>query len=77
MRKNNWGSAFPWIASDAHSKGMTLRDYFAGQAIAGMLASAYWEQNANGNPETERAVTEQAYRMADAMLKAREENLNG
>lgn len=36
------------------SAGMTLRDYFAGQALAGMMANV-------------------AYRVASAMLRAREE----
>jgi hypothetical protein len=42
--------------------GMTLRDYFAGQALAGM-------KNRAG---TEEVHAEIAYKTADAMLKARE-----
>jgi hypothetical protein len=44
--------------------GMTLRDWFAGQALAGLLAS-----NENNMPFD--VVAPLAYRHADAMLKAR------
>jgi hypothetical protein len=46
--------------------GMTLRDWFAGQALAGMMAhkdSAKWTRN---------EVAGDCYAYADAMLKARE-----
>jgi len=43
--------------------GMTLRDWFAGQALAGLLAHT-------GESERNRAVA--AYRYADAMLRARD-----
>jgi hypothetical protein len=62
MTINDGGPAFPRHAYDGHD-GMTLRDWFAGQALAGMLA----------NPDSwtgDRGVM--AYRYADAMLRARE-----
>ena len=49
--------------------GMTLRDYFAAKAMQGLLAS--------GNlPKTmpDADLAECAYALADAMLKAREQN---
>ena len=45
--------------------GMTLRDYFAAKAINGLLAS--------GEAAPWKVLAENAYRIADAMLKAREE----
>jgi hypothetical protein len=43
-----------------------LRDQFAGQALMGMLA--------NHSPKsTSRALAEDAYMLADAMIEAREE----
>jgi hypothetical protein len=47
------------------SEGMTLRDYFAGQALAGALA----DPNFNMPPAQ---LAELAYMEADAMLAARE-----
>jgi hypothetical protein len=44
--------------------GMTLRDYFAGQALAGILSN----NSAYSDPETHARL---AYSHADAMLKAR------
>jgi len=63
-------SAFPWAIDDGQkivgNKGMTLRDYFAAKAMQGIVSrgiidSAPIETYANN-----------AYKMADAMLKARE-----
>lgn len=45
--------------------GMTLRDWFAGQALAGINANATWD--ANGWADRARA----SYEAADAMLRAR------
>jgi len=44
--------------------GMTLRDWFAGQALAGLLAHA--------SGEDPHKAPEMAYRLADAMLAERE-----
>lgn len=78
------GPAFPRPASPAHQhgmhdpqKGMTLRDYFAGQAIAGILANPDISASAarcNVSTEEFREDTAAAaYAMADAMLKARDQ----
>jgi hypothetical protein len=64
--------AFPVLIVNRPKKlhkynGMTLRDYFAAKAMAGIMAIPdHWYQN---NPED---IAEEAYVMADAMLKARE-----
>lgn len=45
-------------------KGLTLRDYFAAQALIG------WRQSEN--TETYKQDAEAAYKMADAMIKQRQ-----
>jgi len=67
---NDGGPAFPVqsIYSEDHgtnSRGMTLRDYFAGQALAGILASANFGS-------TKDWIGGKAYEAADAMLASRE-----
>jgi hypothetical protein len=61
-------SAFP-IAISAKciswEEGMTLRDYFAGQALIGLLSDGKHFMF------TSRDGAKRAYDMADAMLKAR------
>ena len=57
-------SAFP----DENHRGMTLRDYFAAKAMQGLLAQSLG--TALGSPVEQAA--EYAYKMADALLKARE-----
>ena len=47
--------------------GMTLRDYFAGQALSGYCSLIDWVKD--GNTEY---FAEWAYKAADAMIKARE-----
>ena len=51
---------------DGYEDGMTLRDYFAGQALAGIAS----------DPDVDISIYDRAkwsYRMADAMLEARGE----
>ena len=68
MSNTNNPSAFP---STNHgmiiSTGMTLRDYFAAKAMQGYLSDSEWL--AEVSPQ---GTAEAAYRVADAMLKARE-----
>ena len=52
---------------DLTDPGMTLRDYFAGQALAGLFSDINWFDKV----EWQRAATA-AYGLADAMLKSRE-----
>jgi len=69
MKPNKSDTAFP-CSSDSHFKGMSLRDYFAGQILAGDAASAEgWETCASDEVVERRARF--YYRMADAMLEAR------
>lgn len=80
--KQTGGPAFPALPIQRHldtgeilyqAEGITIRDYFAAKAMQGLLA---------GNPSTTSqlieatkgsgSVSELAYVLADAMLKARE-----
>ena len=73
---NDGGPAFPRTVTindgidgftERKNNGMTLRDYFAGQAMAAIITSVYC------TPETiYTEVSSRAYAQADAMLKARE-----
>jgi hypothetical protein len=58
--------AFP-IPFETHNDGMTLRDYFAAKAMQGLLANSECPLK----PLDE--VPQASYKMADAMLIAREE----
>jgi len=58
-------SAFPHENVLSH-RGMTLRDYFAGRAMQGMLS-----ENSGIRYPTDELV-DFAYKVADAMMKARE-----
>ena len=48
--------------------GMTLRDYFAAKAMQGYLGSPEWLREVSP-----QGTAEAAYRVADAMLRAREQ----
>ena len=62
--------AFPVNVYEGHTKdGMTLRDYFAGQALANLALKV--EPNENSFRWTEDELAEECYDIADAMLKAR------
>jgi hypothetical protein len=50
---------------------MSLRDYFAGQALPAMLAINQYLAQA-GHPMTNEAIAADTYAIAEAMLKARE-----
>lgn len=73
--------AFPTLQAIAASgavrstSGMTMRDWFAGQALAGMLCNGFMPKNLAELPEYQ-ALSEvdwdypkKAYELADAMLK--------
>lgn len=77
---NDGGPAFPRpsgpaqedINTSAH-EGMTLRDWFAGQALAGMAASNYYQNVVrNSNDNTLRgSIARFAYSLADDMIAER------
>lgn len=83
--KDNGGQAFPRTAFnddgdvttwDDEFLGMTLRDYFASKAVQGMLCEGYIPEQkvnyASYNGIFHEMYAEQAYKIADAMLKARQ-----
>jgi len=64
-------AAFPYVLTNEEGEkihfGMSLRDYFAAKAIAGMMASNY----SSASPGRWDIPTKHAYEIADAMLEAR------
>ena len=72
MTDKTGGAAFP-VAYNSETQdakfGMTLRDYLAAKAMQGILANP--AQLDNVNDESAEWVSRDAYRVADAMLKAR------
>lgn len=68
MSKNTGGPAFPInVDSEMTCLGMTLRDYFAAKAMQTYMMQEVW------NPDTYQVAARSAYRVADEMLKAREQ----
>ena len=72
--KNEGGPAFPVEGTfrdergeDFYQPGMSLRDWFAGQALSRSLSDGVYTDS-----EGMKGVAEAAYEMADAMLKARD-----
>ena len=69
-RINHGGPAFPSEGEGHgnpkyHSPGMTLRDWFAGQALAGLLAESMHDCGPEG-------IAHDCYLYADAMIAAGE-----
>jgi hypothetical protein len=69
--------AFPTETATHYYHGMTLRDWFAGQALQGILAHGAVNYRINGVPIAED-ITEHigcaCFGIADAMLAARKES---
>jgi hypothetical protein len=55
----------------ADVKDIELRDWFAGQALGGILSNAQYPPQSSGEPFDQFAgrVTDSAYRIAEAMMK--------
>ncbi len=62
--------AFPNLDYHLLNQGMDLRDYFAAQAMQGILSTDPEDQD---HEDGLLAVAIVAYKMADAMMKAREQ----
>ena len=66
--RNDGGPAFPNAGLDADpASGMTLRDYFAGQALAALLTHRWVRVNMS-----DVELAEDCYGRADALLAERE-----
>ena len=79
MTKNNGGQAFPqsgivtpagdvYNSIDMGGEGMTLRDYFAGQALAGIVNGMYERYGESTSP---KEITKVCYAHADEMITER------
>jgi hypothetical protein len=71
---NTGGPAFPTTQENGCNSGepgMTLRDHFAAKALQGILSSDRYVGLIGVN-RYEQRTAEDAYKMADAMLKARQ-----
>jgi hypothetical protein len=68
----NGGPAFPvaWPDPNPPERGMTLRDWFAGQALPSLIASAMNTKD-SAWPVTVTEIAEKSYQFADAMLAER------
>ena len=69
MSNTTGGPAFPTSNGGSPDDGMTLRDYFAARALQNFRDQI----GSQSDQEWFDQVAEGAYRMADAMLKARQE----
>lgn len=71
MEDRNDAPAFPVTAGNqVYATGMTLRDWFAGQALAGICSNCD-ESGINGWAHSSKLAASVAYQFADAMLEAR------
>ena len=73
MSKETGGPAFPnprWEGWGSPQEGMTLRDYFAAEAVKAFIDKDDWQSTVD---DVAQEVAFNAYAVADAMLEAREQ----
>jgi hypothetical protein len=72
------GRAFPWCGDlnemPSINLGMTLRDYFAAQALSGLVLRAWSDEKGNVPDDVHDRWSKAAYLTADAMLRARSQS---
>jgi hypothetical protein len=73
QKPHDGGAAFPLhpYTVRASSAGMSLRDWFAGQALLSIVASCMHDARQDGETPSQM-IARKAYEVADAMLAARE-----
>lgn len=66
-------AAFPWADPNNGNgeSGMSLRDWFAGQALIGLIQRRWEDDNGDVPVDILERWSQAAYRTADAMLTAR------
>jgi hypothetical protein len=68
-------NAFPTVLPkdwDSVNEGMTLRDYFAGQALVGLLAGQHINPHDYPLKRAAEISAEKSYAIADAMIEVRD-----
>lgn len=72
-KQNDGGPAFPNHDGCDPEEGMSLRDWFAGQVLTGLVVARCITTDDQDRLSEERGrKAKSAYALADAMLKARE-----
>ena len=78
MAKNDGGPAFPTFTGESrdNAAGMSLRDYFAAQALEGWLAFGTPQRilehaSAETVKSTDEMIVARCYQLADAMIAER------
>jgi len=74
-KKTNNPYAFPIVLqNDDFNPGMTLRDYFAGQAMKALINKTLNDAVSNHGTQYQDEIANDAFKIADAMLRQREIN---
>lgn len=71
VSRKHYSQAFP--KTTAQRDGMALRDYFAARAMQSLILDSFYQKE-GGYKGFGHEVAEDAYIMADLMLKARDGN---
>lgn len=75
--KKDGGFAFPSetisVGCSEYNKGMSLRDYFAAKAMQSVIRIDWYNKDPRSYNEMADCIATDAYIIADAMLKVREE----
>lgn len=78
QRNNNGGHAFPTLFIDPEHgsgyAGMTLRDWFAGMALQGLMANPNVQYATHSSEAISALDAQTAYQTADAMIEARKKD---